>query len=357
VTDSGATRSWHRSARAGFEREAKATAALSHPNVLTVFDVGHEDGRTYLVFEMLDGSTLAQVMKKGGLRTREALDYAGQVARGLAAAHSHGVVHRDVKPANLFLTTTGIVKILDFGLARIRGAGSESHEETTTEVTGPGLVLGTVSYMSPEQARGEPLDARSDLFALGTVLYEMLSGRHPFRRIPRRKRRARSSGMRRSTWAGSSARPRGRSSGWWAAAGGAEERITHEGGTVPYESIDGRTLYFLRRLGAEAGPGRPEGVPLLSLPVGGGTERQIVACTYSFAVGPGGVYYMECSSAETPEASLVLWDSATGRDRALGKVSGVVGLAALAVSPDGRTILYSKQVGSGNDLMLIENFR
>jgi serine/threonine protein kinase len=165
-----------------FEREAKATAALSHPNVLTVFDVGRDDGRTYLVFEMLEGSTLAEVMKSGRLRTREALDYAGQVARGLAAAHSHGVVHRDVKPANLFLTTTGIVKILDFGLARIRGASSQHSEETTAEVTGPGLVLGTVSYMSPEQTRAEPLDARSDLFSLGTVLYEMLCGRHPFRR-------------------------------------------------------------------------------------------------------------------------------------------------------------------------------
>jgi serine/threonine protein kinase len=121
--------------------------------VLTVFDVGHEDGRTYLVFEMLAGSTLAEVMKEGRLQTREALDYAGQVARGLAAAHTHGVVHRDVKPANLFLTTTGIIKILDFGLARIRAAGTESAEETTAEVTGPGLALGTVSYMSPEQAR------------------------------------------------------------------------------------------------------------------------------------------------------------------------------------------------------------
>ena len=165
-----------------FEREAKATAALSHPNVLTVFDVGHQDGRTYLVFEMLAGSTLAEVMKEGRLRTRDALDYAGQIARGLAAAHTQGVVHRDVKPANLFLTTSGIVKILDFGLARIRGASSQTAEETTAEVTGPGLVLGTVSYMSPEQARGEPLDARSDLFSLGAVLHEMLSGRHPFRR-------------------------------------------------------------------------------------------------------------------------------------------------------------------------------
>ena len=165
-----------------FEREAKVTAALSDPNVLSVFDVGRDGGRTYLVFEMLEGSTLAEVMKGGALRTREALDYAGQVARGLAAAHAQRVVHRDVKPANLFLTTTGIIKILDFGLARIRAASSQHAEETTAEVTGPGLVLGTVSYMSPEQARGEPLDARSDIFSLGAVLYEMLCGRHPFRR-------------------------------------------------------------------------------------------------------------------------------------------------------------------------------
>jgi Tol biopolymer transport system component len=165
-----------------FEREAKATAALSHPNVLTVFDVGHEAGRTYLVFEMLEGSTLGEAMRGGAVRTREALDYAGQIARGLAAAHARGIVHRDLKPANLFLTTTGVVKILDFGLARIGAVGFQSAEETTAEVTGPGLVLGTVSYMSPEQARGEAPDARSDLFSLGTVLYEMLCGRHPFRR-------------------------------------------------------------------------------------------------------------------------------------------------------------------------------
>ena len=118
------------------------------------------------------------------------------------------------------------------------------------------------------------------------------------------------------------------------------------------ESIDGRTLYFLRQ--SEGGLYRPGGAPLLSLPLGGGTERQIVACASGFAVGPGGVYYAECSSEGTPEPSLVLWNPATGRDRPLGKVGGALGLA---VSPDGRTILYTKQVGSGTDLMLIENFR
>jgi serine/threonine protein kinase/dipeptidyl aminopeptidase/acylaminoacyl peptidase len=165
-----------------FEREAKVMAALSHPNVLSVFDVGRQDGRTYLVLEMLEGSTLAEVMRNGALRTREALDYAGQVARGLAAAHARGIVHRDLKPANLFLTTTGVVKVLDFGLARIGTTEVQQPEETTTKVTRPGVALGTTSYMSPEQTRGEPLDPRSDLFSLGTVLYEMLSGRHPFRR-------------------------------------------------------------------------------------------------------------------------------------------------------------------------------
>ena len=136
------------------------------------------------------------------------------------------------------------------------------------------------------------------------------------------------------------------------AAGGAEERITHNGGMLAHESIDGRTLYFLRQ--PEGGLFRPGGAPLLSLPLGGGTERQIVACASGFDVGPGGVYYAECSSEGKPEPSLVLWNPATGRDRPLGKVGAASGLA---VSPDGRTILYTKQVGSGADLMMIENFR
>ncbi len=165
-----------------FEREAKAAAALSHPNVLTVFDVGRQDGRAYLVFELLEGSTLAEVMKPGGLRTREVLEYAAQIARGLAAVHTGGLVHRDLKPANLFLTSAGIVKIIDFGLARVSATSPQPREETTADVTGPGVAPGTVSYMAPEQSQGLVLDARSDIFSLGTVLYEMLSGRHPFRR-------------------------------------------------------------------------------------------------------------------------------------------------------------------------------
>jgi len=163
-----------------FEREAKATAALSHPNVLTVFDVGREDGRAYLVSELLEGSTLGTRLARGPLPLSEALSHGAQIARGLAAAHAHGVVHRDLKPDNLFLTTAGVVKILDFGLARVQPSGERA--TTASDVTGPGTVMGTLSYMSPEQAKGRPGDSRSDIFALGTVLYEMLSGGHPFKR-------------------------------------------------------------------------------------------------------------------------------------------------------------------------------
>ncbi len=163
-----------------FEREARATAALSHANVLTVFDVGREDGRAYLVFELLEGSTLGTRLARGPLSPDEALGYAVQIARGLAAAHARGIVHRDLKPDNLFLTTAGVVKVLDFGLARVQPAAER--DTTASDVTGPGTVMGTVSYMAPEQAKAHPGDARSDIFALGTVLYEMLSGKHPFRR-------------------------------------------------------------------------------------------------------------------------------------------------------------------------------
>jgi Tol biopolymer transport system component len=166
-----------------FEREARAIAALSHPNVLTVFDVGRQDGHTYLVFELLQGSTLAEPMEAGALRTRDALEYGTQIARGLAAVHARGIVHRDLKPGNLFLTGSGLVKIIDFGLARTAaGSSPQESEEATVEMTAAGRALGTVSYMSPEQSQGLPLDARSDLFSLGIVLYQALSGRHPFRR-------------------------------------------------------------------------------------------------------------------------------------------------------------------------------
>jgi hypothetical protein len=166
---------------ARFEREAKAIAALSHPNILALYDIGSHGGQTYVVTEVLDGETLRDRVNAGALPVRKAIDYAVQIARGLAAAHDKGLVHRDLKPGNLFLLTDGQVKILDFGLAKTMTAGSGA-TETVAAVTGAGTVLGTVGYMAPEQVRGQAMDARTDLFAYGAVLYEMLSGHRAFQR-------------------------------------------------------------------------------------------------------------------------------------------------------------------------------
>jgi serine/threonine protein kinase/tetratricopeptide (TPR) repeat protein len=167
-----------------FELEARAAAALNHPNVVTVYDVGTHEGGPYVVMELLEGQTLRQRLQGDRLPTERVLDYAQQVARGLAAAHDKGIVHRDLKPENLFLTEDGRVKILDFGLARLRalqtpGEG-DSGDSTVSLATAPGVIAGTVGYMSPEQVRGEATDPRSDTFSFGAVLYEMLSGRRAF---------------------------------------------------------------------------------------------------------------------------------------------------------------------------------
>ncbi len=168
-----------------FEQEARATAALDHPNILAIHDLGTHDGSPYLVAELLEGSPLRERLKDGPLPCREAVEIATQVAHGLAAAHARGIFHRDLKPENLFLTTDGIVKILDFGLAKlaVRPAGDETPTEATTQTqqTAGGVLLGTVPYMAPEQARGMPVDQRADVFAFGVVLYEMLDGKRPFR--------------------------------------------------------------------------------------------------------------------------------------------------------------------------------
>jgi Tol biopolymer transport system component len=170
--------------RRRLEREARSTSSLDHPNVLAVHDVGSEGDVFYVVSELLDGGTLRDVMRSG-LTLREAVDYAGQIASGLAAAHEKGIVHRDLKPENLFITRDGRVKILDFGLATLRGDPNPSmlgaKSATISEITGAGSLLGTAGYMSPEQVRGLPADHRSDIFAFGAVLYEMLSGRRAFR--------------------------------------------------------------------------------------------------------------------------------------------------------------------------------
>ncbi len=170
-------------ALARFEREAKAVAALSHPNILAIHDVGTSDGITYAVMELLEGESLRQRFQEGPLPQRKALEIAREVALGLAAAHERGIVHRDLKPENLFLTSDGRVKILDFGLARqlsLPSAG-DTHSPTAAPATEPGTVFGTVGYMPPEQLRGHPADARSDIFSFGAVLYEMCSGRRPFK--------------------------------------------------------------------------------------------------------------------------------------------------------------------------------
>ena len=165
-----------------FEQEALATAALNHPNILAVFDIGAVEGSPYVVSELLEGETLRERLRSGSVAVRKALDYALQIAHGLAAAHEKGIVHRDLKPENLFLTKDGRLKILDFGLAKLTQAEPGAHTSlpTVTHGTEAGVVLGTAGYMSPEQVRGLVLDARSDIFSFGAILYEMLSGKRAF---------------------------------------------------------------------------------------------------------------------------------------------------------------------------------
>ena len=165
-------------------QEATALAALNHPNILTVYDVDTEGEVVYVVTEFLEGSTLRERLDRGGIEWRRASAIAAEIAEGLAAAHARGIVHRDLKPDNIFLTSDGVVKILDFGLAHV--AESEGPDGAThTRVTEPGTVLGTVGYMAPEQVRGEAVDARADIFSFGCVLYEMVTGTVPFQRATR----------------------------------------------------------------------------------------------------------------------------------------------------------------------------
>jgi serine/threonine-protein kinase len=167
---------------ARFEREAKAIAALDHPNILAIHDFGSEDGVAYAVMELLDGASLREVIKSGGLSHAKSVQYAQAVAEGLAAAHDRDVIHRDLKPENVFLTRDGRIKILDFGLAKLKLPEQDLSTETPTATleTKAGQLLGTVAYMAPEQVQGKEADQRSDLFALGVVLYEMLTGHRPF---------------------------------------------------------------------------------------------------------------------------------------------------------------------------------
>lgn len=164
-----------------FEREARAVAALNHPHILTVHDIGTHDGMPFVVTELLEGQTLREALPR--VRTvKQVLTLAVQAAQGLAAAHRKGIVHRDVKPENLFVAAEGHVKVLDFGLAKQAAVPDGEPRPTVSDVTQDGVVLGTVAYMSPEQAQGLPLDTRSDVFSFGVVLYELLTRRHPFRK-------------------------------------------------------------------------------------------------------------------------------------------------------------------------------
>jgi tetratricopeptide (TPR) repeat protein/TolB-like protein len=163
---------------ARFEREARAVGALNHPNILTVYDVGVDRDTPYVVSELLEGETLRSRLKAGPLRPEDAIAVAKQIVSGLAAAHDKGVVHRDIKPDNLFITRDGVVRILDFGLARQTAPAPAQPDDSA--ITAQGLVMGTAGYMSPEQVRGQPADARSDVFAFGAVFYEMLTGRRAF---------------------------------------------------------------------------------------------------------------------------------------------------------------------------------
>src|SRR6266576_561408 len=168
-----------------FEQEAQAVGALNHTNILAVHDVGTHEGSPYIVSELLEGEELREQLNDGSLPQRKALDYAQQIAQGLAAAHERGITHRDLKPENLFVTADGRVKILDFGLAKLRPLRNESVSseiDTRKQLTDPGTVMGTVGYMSPEQVRGHEADHRSDIFSFGSILYEMLSGERAFRR-------------------------------------------------------------------------------------------------------------------------------------------------------------------------------
>ena len=168
-----------------FEKEARSASALNHPNIVTIYDIGSSEGVSWIAMERVEGATLRELLAGGPLPVRRLLQIASQIAEGLAKAHEAGIVHRDLKPENVMVTKDGLVKVLDFGLAKLTstmsGSGEGSHLPTMTGTT-PGVVVGTVGYMSPEQASGEAVDFRSDQFSFGSILYEMATGKRAFQK-------------------------------------------------------------------------------------------------------------------------------------------------------------------------------
>src|SRR5580693_2498197 len=166
-----------------FELEARAAGALNHPNIVAIYDIGIDDKTPYIVCELLEGMTLRKRLLEGPLPVPLSVEYSLQIVRGLIAAHHRRIIHRDLKPENLFVTSDGLIKILDFGVAKLQSSPDESGRtvEDLTTITKSGMVLGTVAYMAPEQLRGKSVDHRSDIFSVGAILYEMLTGRRAFR--------------------------------------------------------------------------------------------------------------------------------------------------------------------------------